>query len=261
MRIPLAVTAGSLCFASFASAHAVAAESDPWQFEVTPYLFAAGMDGTVGLRGVTAGLDVSFDQILDNLDAGFMGVFAAQKGRWGFAFEGVYMRLENSNSGAVSGPGGVVGINGQLDATASMYVYQGTVGYRVLDEATKVDVLGALRYTKLDLDLDLTAQFTPGIVFPGGARSASGSEDWTDFVVGARVLHPLSKQVSLLGYVDAGGGGSDLTYQFIAGVDWEFRKDFVARIGYRYLYWDFKDNGTVWDIAARGPYLGLGIRF
>ncbi|HSO08213.1 MAG TPA: hypothetical protein VLW45_13305 [Pelomicrobium sp.] len=247
--------------AALASGQAAAAESDTWQFEVTPYLFGARMDGTVGLRGYTTDVDASFDEILDHLDAGFMGLFSARKGPWSFALEGVYMKLEDGNSGGVTGPGGVVSINGQLDATAKMYVYQGTVGYRVLDQNTKVDVLGALRYTELDLDLDVTAQFTPGILFPGGARSVGGSESWTDAVVGARVLHPLSKQVSLLGYVDVGGGGSDLTYQLIAGVDWEFRKDFIARIGYRYLYWDYEDNGTVWDIAASGPYLGLGIRF
>lgn len=31
--------------------------------------------------------------------------------------------------------------------------------------------------------------------------------------------------------------------------------------GYRYYYQDYKDNSFVWDMAAHGLYLGLGIRF
>jgi hypothetical protein len=27
------------------------------------------------------------------------------------------------------------------------------------------------------------------------------------------------------------------------------------------MYWDYEEDGTVWDIAASGPYLGLGIQF
>ena len=55
------------------------AETDTWQFEVTPYLLAAGMDGTVGIRGHEADIDVSFSDIWDDLDAGFMGLFTAKK--------------------------------------------------------------------------------------------------------------------------------------------------------------------------------------
>jgi opacity protein-like surface antigen len=61
--------------------------------------------------------------------------------------------------------------------------------------------------------------------------------------------------------VDAGAGGSDFTYQVIAGVNWMYAKDFTAKVGYRQLDWDYENNGTVWDMTAAGPYIGLGIRF
>ena len=98
-------------------------------------------------------------------------------------------------------------------------------------------------------------------MFPGGTRSASGSESWTDAVVGALVNHPVADNVSLVGYADVGGGGSDLTYQVIAGANWEFNKGYTAKFGYRLLDWDYEEDGTVWDMTASGPYLGLGIRF
>ncbi|MCB1859229.1 MAG: hypothetical protein KDI63_13190 [Gammaproteobacteria bacterium] len=249
----------TLCLGLFLNASGAVAATDEWQFEVTPYLLAAGMDGTAGVRDHTADVDMSFSDIWNDLEGAFMALFTAQKGPWTLGLEGVYMKLEDDKIRTVTGPGGLISINGELDVTAKLYVFQGTVGYRVLDDTTLVDVLGALRYTKLDLDAKVDVAFAPPIF--SGSAGADGSESWTDFAVGARVVHPLSDKVSLLGYADVGAGGSDLTYQLVGGINWEFRKDFVAKLGYRYLSWDYEENGNTWDIAVAGPYLGLGIRF
>jgi opacity protein-like surface antigen len=136
-----------------------------------------------------------------------------------------------------------------------------SVGYRLLDGQTSLDVLGGLRYTRLEADAKVKVATVPPIVFPGGSVKADGTEEWIDGVIGLRVLHPLTDQVSLVGYVDAGAGGSDFTYQVIAGANWEFKKDFIAKAGYRQIYWDYSKDGSTWDMTAAGPYLGLGIRF
>ncbi len=79
--------------------HAQASEeSDQWQFEITPYLFAISLDGTTGVAGVTADVDVSFDDLLDNIDSAFMFVFEARKGPWGLGFDGMYSKLEDEKS-------------------------------------------------------------------------------------------------------------------------------------------------------------------
>lgn len=238
-----------------------AAETDRWQYEVTPYLLAAGLDGTVGVKGYTTDVDASFGDILENLEGGFMGLFTAAKGPWSFGLEGVYMKLEGDPATSVTGPGGVVSVDGELDVTNKLYVVQGTAAYRLIDDRTQLHLLGGVRWTKLDADLSVRVDFTPGIVFPGGSASVSGDESWTDGVVGVQVFHPLNDRVALMGYADIGAGGSDLTYQLIGGVNWAFAKNFTAKAGYRYLYWDYEDDGTVWDMAASGLYLGLGIKF
>jgi len=237
------------------------AADDGWQFEITPYLLAAGLDGTVGLRGVTADVDASFSDILDNLDQGFMALFTARRGPWTLGFEAVYMKIEDEETTSVSGPFGQVAASGALSVTNSLYVYQGSVGYRVLDDTVKMDLIGAVRYTRLDLDLKVQRATDPGIVFPGGTTAARGSESWTDLVAGVNAVVPLNNQWSLVGYADIGAGGSDLTYQVIAGANWAFSDTLAAKFGYRVLSWDYEDGGTVWDMTASGPYLGLGIRF
>jgi len=240
---------------------ASSAESDGWQFEATPYVFAAAMDGRVGVRGVTSGVDASFSDIVDDLNSGFMGFFTASKGPWTFGLEAVYMKLSDEDSESVTGPFGQVTVDGALNVTSKLYVYQGSVAYRVLDNTTAIDMVGALRITMLDTDARVVLSTNPAIVFPGGVKSASGSDSWTDAVAGVRALHPLNTQWSLLGYADFGGGGSDLTYQFMVGANWEFSSNFNAKAGYSQLYWDYEDDGTTWDMTASGPYLGLGIRF
>jgi opacity protein-like surface antigen len=244
------------------SPHAIAAEGgQPWQFEFTPYLFAAGLNGTTGVRGITADVEVPVDKLVQQLDSAFMANFEARKENWLFAFDAFYVRLEGQASRSWRGPFGIGSATGNLEVTAKQQIYQPSVGYRVFDDGTTFDIIGAARYMKIDSELDLVV--TTGGLLPGGARSLSGSKSWWDPVVGARVTVPFAENWSLVGYADVGGFGvgSDFSYQAAAGVDWQFARSFSAKAGYRYLHQDFEDDGFVWDMALQGFYLGLGIRF
>ncbi len=239
-----------------------AAEQAGWEFEVTPYLLAAGLNGTAGARGIQADVDASFSDIWDNLDIGLMGLFTAEKGPWTFGFDGIYFEVGDQASKTATGPQGQVSVSGAVEVSSSITVLQPSLMYRILDDRTRVDLLGALRYTRLSLDLDVKIAATdPPLVPPGAGLNFSGSDSWIDAVVGARVIHPISDRWSLLGYTDVGAGGSDLTYQFIAGANWTLNERLTAKAGYRYVHWDYEDGGVVWDISASGPYLGLGFAF
>jgi hypothetical protein len=165
---------------------AFSAPSDAWQYEVAPYLFAAGMDGKIGIRGVTSEVDASFSDIADNLNQGFMGLFTASKGPWTYGLEGVYMKLSDEGSESVTGPFGDVEVAGALKVSSKMYIYQGSVAYRVLDETTAVDLVGAARYTMLETDASVAITTTPGIVFPGVPRALAapraGPMLWSAYV-------------------------------------------------------------------------------
>ena len=234
---------------------------DAWQFEFTPYVFGSSLSGTTGVGRVTAEVDASFGDIVENLDSGFMAMFEARKGPWGLLFDGVYFKLKDQKTSSWQGPGGVGTADGSLEATMTEQIYQFAVSYRTLDSASKLDLIGAARYTQLDTGLDLAVTAPP--VLPGGTRSLSASESWWDPVIGIRVTVPFAEQWSFVGYADVGGfgAGSDVTYQAIAGVNWQFSKTFAAKVGYRYFYQDYENDGFVWDMAAHGAYLGLGIGF
>ena len=79
--------------------------------------------------------------------------------------------------------------------------------------------------------------------------------------MGVRYVVPLSQKWDFVGYADVGAGGSDLTYQLLAGVNWQFSRTLSAKVGYRYFYQDYEQDNFKWDMAMHGAYLGLGIRF
>jgi len=245
-----------------AAARAEDAKGDDWRFEVTPYVFGAGLRGTTGVGPISADVDSSFGDILKHFDSGLMAAAEARKGPWVLAFDGVYFRLKDQATRSWQGPAGIGSATGDLEATVSQLVYQLAVGYRVMDTSTtKLDAIGAARYTRLDTDLNLVT--TTGPLLPGATRSVSGSADWWDPVVGFRVILPFADRWSFMGYGDVGGFGvgSKITYQMIAGVNWEFAKSFTAKLGYRYMYQDYDKNNFLWKIAAHGAYIGLGIAF
>jgi hypothetical protein len=69
--------------------------TDRWQFGITPYVWAAGLDGQVGVRGITAAVDASFIDILQDADSfiGLEGHFEARYGPWGGFLDGTWVKL------------------------------------------------------------------------------------------------------------------------------------------------------------------------
>jgi opacity protein-like surface antigen len=240
------------------------AEAGGWQYELTPYLWAAGMKGDVRVGTLpTVSPDVSFSDILDVLDFGLMGTFEARKGRWGFLLDGIYMKLSTSAVATRTGPGPV---GATLTANANLKMEQtmlaGAAVYRAVEGRTPVDVIGGLRYNKVDMSADVNASiFGLGTHTISGA--ISGDKDWVDPFIGVRVQHPIADRWTLLGYGDIGGfgAGSDFTWQVGVGVGYEFSKSLTGKLGYRFIAVDYDKKGFVYDMDIYGIYLGVGIRF
>src|SRR5213082_867308 len=87
------LVAGSLELAPKETAPPSITESEPWQFTIAAPGGFAGLDGTIGVRGVNADIDVGFDQILQHLDMIFAMRAQAQKGPFGIFAEFIYTGL------------------------------------------------------------------------------------------------------------------------------------------------------------------------
>jgi opacity protein-like surface antigen len=249
--LPLALT---LFGSGYAYGQSHSGSPDSWQYEVMPYLWATRMKGDVQTGSLPkTSVDMKFSDILENLDFGFMTVFEARKGRWGFLFDGMYMKV--SDSATASRPN--ISVGAEMQIKQSMLA--GAVAYRAIEGSIPVDVIGGLRYNKIDVEAKIDAN----LIGMAGKVKRSGDKHWIDPYIGARVTVPISEKWIGIGYVDIGGAGSgsDFTWQGMAGLAYSYSPTTTLKMGYRYMKVDYDDGGFKYDMANDGLYLGLGLRF
>ena len=221
-------------------------------FTVTPYLWAAGMDGKIGVGGLQpADIDQNFGDILEKLDIAVMLFLDGRVGRFGAFADIGYLKL----SADADPPRGVLFNDLDVDITSfntSLYGY-----YRVLaGERASLDALagGRLWYVRNEIDQQ-------GALLAG--QQADASETWADPVVGVRGEVELGAGFYLFGLADVGGFGvsSDSTWQAMGALSYRFTDRIIARVGYRYLKVDYDNDGFVYDVKLSGPILGVSFRF
>jgi len=186
--------------------------SDAWQFELTPYLWTAGLKGSVEAGSLPkTNVDMSFSDIFDMLDFAAMGTFEARKGRFGILLDGIYMKLSTGANASRTGAGPIgATASANADLEVKETIFSAALAYRVTEGGpTAVDLLGGARYVKVEATANIDGSFF--------ARTRSvegtGEDNWTDPYIGVRVLHKLNDRWTLAGYADYGGfgAGSDST--------------------------------------------------
>lgn len=224
------------------------AEDTGWQFRVAPYLWAQGLDGTIGVRGLEGDVNVGFDDIASDLDFAFMGAFEARHGRWSILTDVNYAEL-----GQDFDPQG--GMLSDADFKMQQFVGNVTLNYRVLEnDRTAVDLYAGTRLNWIDVDIDVEG-------VKGGEASRSGDEAWADAIVGVRFQTSLGGPWFFRAGGDIGAGGSDFTWQAMGLVGYKLTDSCNIGLGYRGLGTDYQNGGFTYDITAHGPVLGAEWRW
>ncbi len=219
-----------------------------WKHQAAIYLWGAGMDGTAGARGLEADVNVSFSDLLENLEIGGMAAYRGESGRWA-----VMADLEFVGLGATKDAQG--GIRADVDADQWLVEVDGA--YRFTD---RVEGIFGARLTSLDTDVVVTTP-TPLTI------SGSDSRSWIDPVVGARLTVPMGEKWSFVGRGDVGGFGigSDFTWQALLRFGWQVSDLVALDFGYRVLDVDYDDgtgtNRFVWDVQTSGPVAAVSFTF
>lgn len=247
----------------------VPVDTQNWALQVTPYLWAAGLDGRISpfQRGPTIGVEKSFSDVMDDLNfGGFINI-------WGrhdrFVFSGDIMYVDTTDGHGVGPlpaltiPGvGVIPPGGNIDAKVDTRQFTATMmgGYRVVDTSQfTLDALGGARFWYISNDVTLTGSI-------GGLRGSVNHDEsfgWVDPLVGLRAFLPITEKLSVQAQADIGGfgAGSDLTWSALATVNYVFSDRLSASVGYKVLDVDYKRGGHVYDTRLSGPVLGLTYRF
>lgn len=122
-----------------------------WDFTMVMPGWLAGIEGTVGVKGVDGYVDDGFDDIIDSL--GFLAAASVEgrNGKFGFILEGIYTRT--ILGGPTPGP-----ILSTVDVAMEQVVAEGTLTYRFLEsDRAWVEFLAGARYTYMGADLSLVA--------------------------------------------------------------------------------------------------------
>jgi opacity protein-like surface antigen len=228
-----------------------------WQFDANVYLWGASIGGKTA-SGDT--LDVSFTDLLKDLQLGFMGGVEARNGRWSLMTDVMYMDLKQPNNGTVTVP--VLGedINIAVDATVRLqaWIVTSAVGYSIIDTDTvRLAILGGARYLFVKPELDLS---TTGPLQPRNKNLSTSAGIW-DGIGGIRGIVNLSEKWYVPYYADMGTGDSAFTWQGFGGVGYKISKVVNVVAAYRYLYWKFENNKVIDKLNFHGPLVGMIFRF
>lgn len=265
---------------------------DDWRFGVTLYGWATNLNGSATARGQTVDFNASVIDLIQKSDSlvGLDGHFEANKGRFGLYGDVVWAKLQiPASAAAYRNPIAGLKLSVQANAatTTSMTILEGGGLFEVAkwpgsDQSfTALDVLAGVRYwnfsTSIAADIQGNLDFSRVHLdrFDQARNIAffdSGSLNWVDPLIGARLRHQFtpSQQVFLEGDIGGFGiPGSSLFSWNVAGVysyTWQFDGYALAAvIGYRALSTNISFNGGLdasgLNLVIHGPLIGATVKF
>src|SRR6476661_8885958 len=245
----------------------------------------AGLSGDVGAKGVVNNIDVGFEELFDHLTHVPLALSAdIRYKRWEFFGDGQYLEVGDSAT-----------LPGFLFTNANVHVKSGLaeafLGYRLINcDKAALSIFAGARYTYLGANISIFDNGDARLVILRrllGIRKKldfSGSTGWVDPVIGARGKVKIWRATSLYAEADVGGfdansssafeirregrtiarepvDSSDWSYQVQGGLEFQISRWFWAQVGWRYLKYDYKQEGFTNKTALNGPQLQAGVNF
>jgi len=123
-------------------------QSEPWQFTIAAPGWMAGLNGTIGVRGVNADIDIGFDQILQHLDMIFAARAEARKGPFGIYGEVIYIGLSDGAQ--------INGLINNIHAEVDQTLVDLALSWRVINQPRgSLDFAAGTHYTSIYERLEL----------------------------------------------------------------------------------------------------------
>jgi hypothetical protein len=221
---------------------------DDWEFVAAVYGWLPDID--IKLEDGTD-VEITIDDILDNLDFTAMVAGEARKGKWSLATDVVYLGLSNKPKQAIDSQRTLHKI------VMESWVVTPALGYRVLDsDKLRMDLVAGARYLWLETEVTLDLEIPAAAATRREKAKVTGS-NW-DGIVGVRGNYRLNEHWRLPYAFNVGTGQSDYTLQAMLAASYQFNS-FDAVAGWRYLTWE--NDEAISDLTINGPFVGALWRF
>jgi hypothetical protein len=227
--------------AAFAQTTPTAPGKEGWQHTAAIYLLAAGMSGKSAIGSLDADVDVSFSEILSNLEVGGMAAYRGTNGKWSVMVNSMVIGLGGTKD---------LRLGGSAEVDFDQTMLEVDSGRRI---AKGLELYFGLRGTDIDMNIELRPVIGPTL-------NADDRHSWVDPLVGIRYEVPMGSKWTFVGRGDVGGFGvgSDFAWQAMTHFDWRLSKGFGVAFGYTALKMDYKDGEGSdffkYDILGSGPF-------
>ena len=266
-----------------------------WTFRFIPYAWLVGLSGNSTVKGRTADVDLPFTKIVEETIGkggtllALMGDLEVRYGPLGIYTDAVLSKMTTSGD-SIRARRLAPGVTGTLATSSGFTLKEAIVESGVAYEVARftmphgdspgipaaIDLVAGARYwyQQADLSFNISANLDIADLTIGSRNRAiakSGSVDWVDPLVGARVRFEIAPGQTIFAQGDVGGfgAGSKISWQTIGGYSFDFAQKngitYSGIIGFRALYVDYTQGfGTTrygFNMLQYGPVLGLSMRF
>jgi len=229
--------------------------TEGWQLEIRPYVWLAGIHGTLRVRNTTADTSKSSSNVLGMLDFAAAAQVEAIRGPWRLLFDENYVNLGTTGTG----PFGNVSV--KVEPTMNIFEFGGSytavavpnkkaTATNPLPPIFTAEILGGGRFFHLGVGLE-----------PSNAPAVEGSRNLVGPFIGNRFKVSPNRALTLIGKYTVGGSGAGSNFAWSADglVDLRLKKGFSIGGGYRVLgiNADQPSNTVGFDGQLRGLILNL----
>ena len=223
-----------------------------WEINLGTYLLFANINGTSTLGPVSGPIDLSFKDLLENFEFGFMLHAEARKNRVGLMMDLSYVKLGSAMD---------LSEGASISVGMEFLIFEAFGFYRPLKNSDSIiDLYAGIRLWDIKIDTSFMVDEM--------ALQLKSTPGWVDPVIGIRTIHRLSPKWTIIVRGDIGGFGvsSDFAWNIQGSVVWQIGKSSHILLGYKYLKTDY-DNGITgvgefaYDAAMHGVYIGYSFSF
>lgn len=227
---------------------ASAQDKDKLSWSVTPYIWASDTSLDLSVKGtdISVGAEVSFDDLLDTLDAAIQVHVEGGKGNWSGFSDLTYVETSDDSSGPLL----------VTDSRNKQFLLDLVAAYWPKGVGSNLNFFGGLRYSGFDDRYRITLGNSPRV-------ELGSKKDYYDALLGIRYRFDLTERWALLTRGDLSFGDSEGTFLVQGLIAYTIGKRQQNRIliGYQYKEAEYKDGGLTTEFTLDGLLVGFNFRF
>ena len=223
-----------------------AQSSSEWDWKITPYLYMANITGDMSIGPIEQDLDVSFSDVLSDLEIGGSVFTEVGKGKHAIHFDYTYLRLRPAPTELESPP---FPPNAQLSSKITVRFAEPAYNYRWKGPDGPAFVIGA-RYSGISMRLS-----------PENLPALNSGPSWWDYFVGVKTHNAISANWDLDLYGTLGAGGSDLPWTAQAVFGRRFSNENRLGLGFRVWGVDYSEGKGLQRTALNLTYYGFMVGY